>query len=101
MNKIHLHFREIRSRKLRKDDFFLQFLRKKAKLVSNMRNKGSIFVKIFLRHEILANFRENICFPESFREIYWKIQICEAVKIFFLIMQCEKCVRTGLPKPGS
>jgi hypothetical protein len=54
-----------------------------------------------LREFFCEFFRENICFPESFREIYWKIKICEAVQILFLLLQCEKCVRTGLPKPGS
>ncbi len=62
-NKLQKKYKKLR--KLRKVDF----LEKKAKLVSNIWNKGTIFVKIFRCHEILADVRgnicscENICFP--------------------------------------
>ncbi len=61
--------------KLRKVDFF-NFLRKKEKIVSNMWNGGTFFVKIFRWHEILADVRENICFCENifvFPKVFAKI----------------------------
>ncbi len=56
---------------------FPEFYYKKAKPVSNVWNKVSIFVKIFWWHEILSDFRENIfaniCIRrEQMREAVWK-----------------------------
>ncbi len=52
-------------RKWTNSDFPVSLLQK-AKLVSNMWNKGNIFVETIWRNEIVINFRKNICCRDIF-----------------------------------
>jgi hypothetical protein len=53
---------------------FPPFLRKKAKLVSNMLNKGTILVKknIYIDNRIFGRFSQKYCFSRMFSRIMCK-----------------------------